>query len=192
MANAIEKIRNKPELIIERQSELRFFLQRVEQALNFAPDRQSGKLYNDSTTTSLSQEIEEALEHEFFQNLYIERGARAEIEGYLPSQRLILFHGLMGTGKTVVIMKLTNDLNSKEKIRLHYFDCKAIVENFNSESSQDFNNILRQNIYHDLKKKYIDSSDENIKGWLLYKVHFDTAYSELKEAILDISQKILF
>ncbi len=195
MAKLIDYIRHIPERIIQRQQELRRFLQKIDETLTFAPDRQSARNFP-SIKDQSGQEpfwkqaalIEEALEKEFFSNLYIERNEKEEIEGYLPTKRLLLLHGLMGTGKTVLLMKIANEINEEKSFYIEYVDCKAIVEQFNITSEQDFISRFRAIVYHRLQAKLIDPYEERIKDWLVYRVENDVDYLSLKEAAIDYVQ----
>jgi hypothetical protein len=196
MTKLINYIRDVPERTIQRQQELRRFLQKIDETLSFAPDRQFAK--NSSQTTEQSGQepfwkqaalIEEALEKEFFSNLYIERNEKEEIEGYLPTKRLLLLHGLMGTGKTVLLMKVASEINEEKSFFIEYIDCKAIVEQFNITSEQDFIARFRTIVYHRLQAKLVDPYTERIKNWLIYRVENDVDYLSLKEAMIDFAQR---
>ncbi len=189
MVRAIERIHNLPVIPKKRQDKVRHFLQKLEQTLNFAPDRHQGHLFclnsADNTFIGETAKLEASLEHDFFEKLYIERSVYSDIEGYLPSQRLILFHGLMGTGKTAVLMKLARDINQKGLLKFEYFDFKALVEDFSISNVDNFETTIHAILYNEIKKKYIDIKENIIKEWLIYKIQNDIGYLKIKELILD-------
>jgi len=192
MTRAIEHIKGLPDQSATKGLTLRKFLVAVLNALTFAPDREFSASFKRlqkefSKYFGSAAKVEEALEKHFFTHLYVDRIERQEIEGMIPTMRLVLVHGLVGCGKTVVLKKIGLNLEDSKIFKMIYFDFKAITETFDSVKEENFPDRFRQFIFDRVSKQYIEGSSETvIKKWYTYKIRFDEQeeYANLRRWII--------
>ncbi len=184
-----------PNFIKEKNEYLLRFDHLALLVFSYAPDRmdriiQSANVQN-SSLYSLSNKVVSLLNKEFFNNIYLERGERERVEGYIPTGRLTMVHGLPGVGKTVVLMKIRDNINSLENSKCSYFDFKSVGKDYYRSTRNNFIYNFEEAVYHYLKHQYIDQVEEKIKDWIHYKINYDYSYSSVKEYLLDIHQRPL-
>lgn len=192
----IDQIIDKSIKLIEKSDELRKFLVVADYTMGFAPDRTQGmKYFNiDAKWKSFFNEgakIEKLLEQEFWDNLYVHREQLSEIEGYFPGQRLILIHGLPGTGKTVVARRIQEDFKERSDLEYVYFDIKANIKLPEYGTQIEFAAYFVRRVYDFLKRKFIDRNELLLRKWFLYKIQHDNEYTEFREFVYDLVQKPL-
>ena len=195
MSRLIEKIENPVDNLHETNEFFKFFTVTMEYILGFAPDRKGCFRRNEqqinSSIPSLMhfKKLQDSLEKEFFKELYIERDEKKEILNLLFTKRVILVHGLMGTGKSVVLMKIRNELDLIDNANIFYFDLKAKQETLKNPNSKDFFSSYRNMLFSELMDSMVYSSASMIQAWLVYRVKYLEPYSKLKQYIYDNVQK---
>ncbi len=189
MPKAIKFIQSFPKTEHEKRSDIKIFVKAMEFALGFAPDRSHGvafRLLGSEATSILhiTSEIQAALENSFFEELFVDRPEREQVESDLPGQRLVLVNGLVGTGKTVLLMKVSDDM-SRLGAKFAYFDLKAKTELLGSGSPEKIPDKLRNMVYIALKAQYIDQVGLTA-SWDQYRVQNDSSLIGFRQILHDI------
>ena len=191
MTRAILRIKKLPRSSTGLAPTLRKFVGMVLSALTFAPDRETSASFKKLREEfrayfGPAAKIEEALEKRFFSQLYVERVERQEIEDMIPTMRLILVHGLVGTGKTVVLKKIKLNSDRSRVFKIIYFDLKAITEAFLNLRDEKFAERFRRFVFDRISREFIEQSEDVIRDWYVYKIRFDEReeYADLRTWIV--------
>jgi hypothetical protein len=155
-------------------------------AIMYAPDRMSRGAFQRSLQElrqhfTHSQELVEALEQSFITELYADRRVRHRIRDMIPAKRLILLHGLVGVGKTVVLKKLEHDYKTEGPIAFTYFDLKAMPGFDYVKSPREISERFERHVYSRLYEDYVHPSQEMIDQWTAYKITHDDSFMEFRE-----------
>lgn len=192
MTRAIEYLKKTSEKSSRHRLPLRKFLVAILYALTFAPDRESSGSFRSLRKKfeeyfGYATKVEEGLEKEFFSWLYIDRKERKEIEEMIPAMRLILVHGLIGTGKSVVLKKIKDEFDRRGIFKMIYFDSKATTEIFEKTKNENFPEKFRKYIFNRLSEEYIHKSKTLIKEWHIYKIQFDEQdeYADFRRWVIE-------
>ena len=196
MVRAINYLSELPDESLQSGLPLRKILVSILYALTYAPDREFSGSFRRFRKEferyfGFAAKLEEALEKEFFNRLYVDRIEREKIEKMIPARRLILVHGLIGVGKTVVLKKIRKNLNNSGNIKFVYFDFKEITELFEKVTSENFREKFRRVIYKKMYEDYVAKSKSFLKEWDIYKIRFDDGYSDFREWVLSFVQRPL-
>jgi len=172
---AIKKI-NELVNVRHKRPTIETFLLLVEYVLRFAPDRMDD-LFSQMKKKFLGkfkvnyfdyfEKLQDYLEKNFFNELYADRMEREQVVLRIPSKKLILVHGLIGVGKTVLLRKIEYD---DKKLRI--IDFKREIETFKGTSKEEFESVLRDFVYHYLRKIFINN-DESFKEWIFFIMQYD-------------------
>lgn len=182
---AIKKI-SEPVIVRHKKPTIETFLLLIECILRFAPDRMDDLFLQIKKEFSVKfkvnyydyfEKLQDYLEKNFFNELYADRMEREQIVLRIPSKKLILVHGLIGVGKTVLLGKIEYD---DKKLRI--IDFKREIETFKRTSKEEFELVLRDFVYHYLREIFI-STDEIFKEWIFFIMQYDQSikYQRFRE-----------
>ncbi len=196
MKKGISLIADEPGITQQKSEAVRKFLLVADYTMGFAPDRGRASQYQPiqvewKSLFKQGAQIEKSLEEKFFTLLYVEREQREVIEGYIPGQRLILVHGLPGTGKTVVSRKIWQEFKDRQDLQFIYVDIKALLGVADTSASVDFMTCFSRKVYDHLKRALVEVDGTILHKWFLYKIQHDDGYATFRESIYDLLQKPL-
>jgi hypothetical protein len=196
MAYAIDLMKNVPKPSVDKSIESHRLSHLLLLTIGYSPDRGVTELVknypvNDQSFIKMSTDIQTALGRLFLQELYVDRIERNKIEGYTPTKHPIILYGLPGVGKTVLALKVCEEINHMGIERAMYFDFKSIGDAFYKNSQKGFVANFREVIFHSLLKEFVENSEDRIEQWIKYKIIEDPRYIAIKDLILDLWRKPL-
>ena len=195
MSTAIHMLKNVPSEDLLKKENIRIFLITVLAAIAYLHEHDETEKFQEIQAEWESKlgdmsGFQSELELRFFQDLYVDRVERTEVQNMIRLKKFVLLHGLVGSGKSTILRKVKKDFESNQKIKFSYFDLAAATQELRPDENDGFLDRLKDYLFNELYDQYIQPSDLSNR-WDIFVIREDENYSHIKVKVNSIMRRVI-